>query len=138
MAITEYGTKELAKIPVSKMQDVLLARMIAREEAGRIGFAAQTLTQIATIVSELTRNVVQHAGAAGTFQAFEAVSGTRTGLLIVVEDGGSGIADINRVLEGTAPGAGIPGCRKLADDFTIRSTSNVGTCVRALKWATAG
>jgi serine/threonine-protein kinase RsbT len=132
--ITNHDGKELAKLPVGRMQDILLARMVVREEAGRLGFSAQALTQIATATSEVTRNVVQHAGCAGQIRVIEITDNGRLGLRICVEDSGAGIADVDRVLAGTSPGAGIPGCRKLMDEFVIRSSVCGGTAVTMVKW----
>jgi serine/threonine-protein kinase RsbT len=127
--------KELAKLPIARLQDVLLARLVVREEAARLGFAAQHLTQIATAVSEITRNVVQHSGASGHLSVFEITDdGGRIGLRISVDDTGHGIGDVDHALAGTAPGAGIPGSRKLMDEFAIRSTAGTGTSVTMVKW----
>jgi serine/threonine-protein kinase RsbT len=92
------------------------------------------LTQIATAVSEIARNVVQHAGAAGQIRVLKTTESGRLGLRIAVEDSGSGIADINRALAGASPGAGIAGSRKLMDDFDIRSSAGTGTSVTMVKW----
>jgi len=94
----------------------------------------QALTQIATAVSEITRNVVQHAGSVGQIRVLKTAEPGRLGLKIAVEDGGTGIADIDRVLAGTSPGAGIPGSRRLMDEFTIRSSTGTGTSVTMVKW----
>jgi serine/threonine-protein kinase RsbT len=131
---TTDNEKELAKLPVARLQDVLLARLVVREEGARLGFAAQALTQIATAVSEIARNVVQHSGASGHLSVFKITDGGRIGLRISVDDTGIGIGDVERVLAGTAPGAGIPGCRKLMDEFAIRSTAGAGTSVTMVKW----
>ena len=133
-AITTHDEIELAKLPVTRIQDVLLARMVAREEGTRLGFAPQALTQIATAVSEITRNVVQHAQDAGYVRILQTTESGRYGLKVTVEDGGVGIADMDRVLTGASPGAGIPGCRKLMDEFAIRSGAGTGTTVTMVKW----
>ena len=130
----KQGGKELAKLPIGRMQDVLLARMVVREEAARLGFSAQALTQIATATSEITRNVVQHAGRSGQIRIFEILENGRPGLRIFVEDDGAGIADVERALAGASPGAGIPGCRKLMDEFAIESRVGGGTAVVMVKW----
>jgi len=132
--IATHVEKELAKLPVAKVQDVLLARLVIREEASRLGFPALALTQIATAVSEITRNVVQHAGVPGHVVVCEVKENGRVGLRIAVEDSGSGIADVDRVLAGTSPGAGIPGCRRLMDELLIRSRPGAGTSVTMMKW----
>ena len=131
---TNHFEKELAKLPVARLQDVLLARLVVREEAARLGFAAQALTQIATAVSEITRNVVQHSGCAGNISVFEITAGSRIGLRISVDDTGRGIGDVDHALAGAAPGAGIPGCRRLMDEFAIRSKAGTGTSVTMVKW----
>lgn len=131
---TTQKVKELAKLPVARLQDVLLARLVAREEAARLGFPAQALTQIATAVSEITRNVVQHSGGSGHVSICEIGDDGRIGLRMTVDDTGCGIGDIDHALAGTAPGAGIPGCRKLMDEFAIRSTAGTGTSVTMVKW----
>ena len=127
---------ELAKLPVAKMQDVLLARFVAREEAAKLGYPPADLIRIATAVSEITRNVVQHAGAAGAISFHRVQQDGRTGLRIVVTDGGCGIPDVNRALTGAGvpAGAGIPGARKLMNEVEIDSVSGHGTKVTMLKW----
>ena len=131
---TNHFEKELAKLPVARLQDVLLARLVVREEAARLGFAAQAMTQVATAVSEITRNVVQHSGASGHLSVFEVRDDGRIGLRISVDDTGHGIDDVDRALSGTAPGAGIPGSRTLMDEFAICSTVGTGTSVNMVKW----
>jgi anti-sigma regulatory factor (Ser/Thr protein kinase) len=125
---------ELAKLPIAGIQDVLLARMVARQEAARLGFAPRALTQIATAVSEIGRNVVQHACASGQVIIADQTEGSRRGLKITVQDTGSGIADLDRALLAGSPGAGIPGSRKLMDEFAIRCGKGSGTTVTMVKW----
>ena len=125
---------ELAKLPLARIQDVLLSRMVVREEGARFGFPPHALTQIATALSEIARNVVQHAGAGGQVRIVRISDGVRRGLQITVEDHGIGMADVDAVLAGASPGAGIPGARKLMDEFAIRSSPHAGTAVRMIKW----
>lgn len=133
-AMSTHDEIELAKLPVTGIQDVLLGRMIVREEATRLGFSPQALTQIATAVSEIARNVVQHAAGAGQLRVLRTTGDGRLGLKITVEDKGAGIADVDRALAGTSPGAGIPGSRRLMDEFAIRSSAGSGTAVTMVKW----
>jgi serine/threonine-protein kinase RsbT len=132
--ITTHYDRELAKLPIVRMQDVLLARLVAREEAGRMGFTAQAITQIATAVSEITRNVVQHADGAGQVRVFEVSQDGRSGIKIAVDDTGGGFAHVDGALSGVSSGAGIPGSRKLMDEFAIRSSVGTGTAVTMVKW----
>src|SRR5690348_16670215 len=113
--------KELAKLPVARIQDVLLARLVVREEAARLGFGAQAVTQMATAVSEITRNVIQHAGGPGQLRVSAITRHSRRGLKITIEDEGVGIAEVERAMTGTTPGAGIPGSRRLMDEFAVES-----------------
>src|SRR5579883_2753115 len=99
-ATTTHDENELAKLRIARIQDVLLSRMIVREEAARLGFGPLALTQIATAVSEIARNVVQHAGSAGHIRVLKTSEAGRVGLKIAVEDAGAGIADVNRALAG--------------------------------------
>jgi serine/threonine-protein kinase RsbT len=133
MTTTQEST-ELAKLPIARVQDVLMARLVVRGEAIRLGFCPKSLTQIATAVSEISRNVVQHSGAAGQIRVSEVTENGRRALRIAVEDTGSGIRDLDHVLAGASAGAGIPGCRKIMDEFSIQSKAGRGTIVVMAKW----
>jgi len=128
---------ELARLPIAKMQDVLLARFVGRDEATKLGFAPAILTRLATVISEITRNVVQHAGCSGEIQIGRLAESDKHGLRIIVSDKGKGIEHPERFLEegklGTL-GAGLPGTRKLVDRFEIQSTVGVGTTVTMEIW----
>jgi serine/threonine-protein kinase RsbT len=128
------GEEEIARLPIAGIEDIVTVRLVIRQQAARIGFTAQALTQIATSVSGIARNVVQHAGSAGRVRLFEAWNSGRPGLKIVVSDKGPGIADLDRALAGTSPGAGIPRCRKLMDEMAIQSSAETGTEVTMTKW----
>ena len=69
---------ELARLPIAKVQDVLLARFVGRDEGTKMGFPPVILTRLATVISEITRNVVQHAGCAGEIQICQVAGGDRT------------------------------------------------------------
>jgi len=128
---------ELARLPIVKMQDVLMARFIGRNEAGKMGFPPAVLTRLATAISEITRNVVQHAGAPGEFQLGRVSAGDQTGLRIIVSDHGQGIAHPEQFLdEGKfGPlGAGLAGTRRLVDEFHLESSPGAGTTVTLEFW----
>ncbi len=128
---------EQARLPITKMQDVLLARFIARDEATKMDFSPAILTRLATAISEITRNVVQHAGASGVFQIGQIAAEDRRGLRIIVSDAGKGIEHPERFLEdgkaGTL-GSGLPGTRRLVDQFQIKSAPSTGTTVTMEFW----
>jgi serine/threonine-protein kinase RsbT len=128
---------ELARLPIAKMQDVLLARFVGRDEAAKLGFSPVILTRMATVVSEITRNVVQHAGCPGEIQIGRFAEGGRVGLRIIVSDQGKGIDHPERILEEGkrgALGAGLAGSQKLADQFQIQSAPAAGTTVTMDFW----
>lgn len=128
---------ELARLPIAKMQDVVLARFVARDEGVKLGFAPVVVTRLSTAVSEVTRNVVQHAGCAGEFRLGLLADGGRRGLRIVVSDKGKGFAAPecghgNGLQQGT--GAGLAGTRKLVDALQVHSTPGNGTTVTMDFW----
>ena len=128
---------ELARLPIAKVQDVLLARFVGRDEATKIGFPPAILTRLATAISEITRNVVQHAGCAGEIQIGRVTEGDRHGLRIIVSDQGKGIEHLERFqTEGKAGtlGSGLPGARSLVDQFHIQSAPGTGTTVTMEFW----
>ena len=128
---------ELARLPIAKVQDVLLARFVGRDEATKMGFPPAILTRLATAISEISRNVVQHAGCAGEIQIGRVTEGDRHGLRIIVSDQGKGIEHLERFLEdgktGTL-GSGLPGARRLVDQFQIQSAPGTGTTVTMEFW----
>jgi serine/threonine-protein kinase RsbT len=127
----------LARLPITKMEDVLLARFVGRNEATKLGFSPAILTRVVTAISEITRNVVQHAGCSGEIQIGQIALGARPGLRIIVSDKGKGIEHSERFLEegqaGTL-GAGLPGTRRLVDQFDLQSTPGTGTTVTMDIW----
>ena len=129
--------EELARLPIAKMQDVLLARFVGRDEATKMGFAPAILTRLATVISEITRNVVQHAGSSGEIQIGRVAEGDKVRLRIIVSDKGKGIDNPERFLEegklGTL-GAGLAGTRRLVDQFHIQSAPGMGTTVTMEVW----
>ena len=132
---------ELARLPIAKVQDVLLARFVGRDEGTKMGFPPAILTRLATVISEITRNVVQHAGCAGEIQIGQVAEGDRLGLRIIVSDKGKGIEHPEQFLEngkaGTL-GSGLPGTRSLVDQFHIRSQPGAGTTITMEFWQKKG
>ena len=128
---------ELARVPIAKMQDVLLARFVGRDTAAKMGFSPTVLTRLSTVISEITRNVVQHAGCVGDIQIGQVNEGGRIGLRLIVSDKGKGIEQPERFLAEDklrALGAGLPGARKLVDQFEIQSAPGSGTTVTMEIW----
>jgi serine/threonine-protein kinase RsbT len=112
-------------VSIHDSADIVRARGAARSLAARIGFGLADQTRLATAVSELTRNVVQYAGA-GSCQIADASDAAEMRIRIVVEDIGGGIADLDLAMKdgystGGGLGAGLPGTRRLMDSFAIES-----------------
>ncbi len=118
--------------------DVAAARRGVTEWAREIGLTVLDRTKVVTAASELARNTVLHGG--GGVMCLEIVrDGTRQGLRLTFEDQGPGIADIDRALEdgystGGGMGLGLPGARRLVNEFALTSTRGVGTRVTVLRW----
>ena len=127
---------ELARLPIAKVQDVLLARFVGRDEGTKMGFPPVILTRLATVISEITRNVVQHAGCSGEIQIGHVAEGDKHGLRIIVSDKGKGIEQPGRFLERSQAGlgSGLPGTCGLADKFHIESAPGTGTTVTTEFW----
>ncbi|MGQ9547290.1 MAG: anti-sigma regulatory factor [Roseiflexus sp.] len=123
---------------VTREVDVYVAMGRARDMASALGFDDIDRTRIEIAVLELTRNILTHAGSGEL--AIELVQdGERRGIAIEARDQGPGIADITLALRdgySTAQtlGAGLPGVRRLMDEFHIESKVGLGTRVRAVKW----
>ena len=129
---------KIITVEVRYEEDVVLARQRSRFIAEALGFETQDQTRIATAVSEIARNAFQYGnGGRVEFwisnlpQQFTAQQLTAQKLTIVVSDRGSGIADIDAVLNGTTSGQGILGARRLMDSFEVQSVG--GTQVKMSK-----
>ncbi|WP_256792187.1 sigma-70 family RNA polymerase sigma factor [Terrabacter sp. Ter38] len=125
------------RIPVSSDADIVSARRAARELATRLAFGATDLTVIATAVSEVCRNIVRFAGSGEV--VVELLEAPTRGIQIVARDGGPGITDVDRALgDGFSTygglGLGLPGVRRLMDEFAIASEPGHGTTVTMTKW----
>jgi serine/threonine-protein kinase RsbT len=125
-------------VPIRADTDVLLARQKARALAQSLKFSASELTLIATAISEVARNIVTYAGK-GELVLRLAKRATRNGITIVARDRGPGIADIARAMEdgystSRGLGLGLPGSKRLMDEFDIVSATGQGTTITMTKW----
>jgi anti-sigma regulatory factor (Ser/Thr protein kinase) len=137
MAPKPSGDNE-AWIPISSDADIVRARQVGRELAARAGCTPTDLTMVATAISEIARNIVTYARG-GEMEMRLVNQPGRRGIKIVASDRGPGIADVERALEdgfttGTGLGLGLPGTRRLVDDFSISSELGSGTRVVMYKW----
>jgi len=126
------------KVPIKSERDIVLARQKGRAMAMEIGFSISDATLIATAISELARNIVAYARE-GMITMNAIYTSTREGLLIVASDEGPGISDIPRALRdgfstSGSLGIGLPGVRRLMDEFEMASQPGAGTIVTVAKW----
>ncbi|HUH84985.1 MAG TPA: anti-sigma regulatory factor [Stellaceae bacterium] len=125
-------------VPLRSDADVLLARQKARTLAQPLRFSTSELTLIATAISEIARNILTYAGN-GTVVLRLAQRGKTRGLTVVARDQGPGIADLNRAMEdgfstSGGLGLGLPGSKRLMDEFDIVSAPGEGTTITMTKW----
>ena len=133
------------EIEILVEDDIVTARSAGREIARGIGFGIVDCTLVATAISELTRNIILYAG-----QGAITINILRTrdtphdadsprGLEIIATDTGPGIEDINLVMRdgystSEGMGLGLPGTRRLMDEFELHSEPGKGTTIRTTKW----
>jgi serine/threonine-protein kinase RsbT len=126
------------RIPVTADVDVVTARQRGREVAAQAGFSSGDQTVIAAAISEIARNILNYAKR-GEVLLSVVTNGDRQGVIIVARDQGPGIPDVQRALEdgystSGGLGLGLPGARRLMDDFDVTSSVGKGTTVTMKKW----
>lgn len=123
---------------IEKEQDVVPFRNRVKEYAVKIGMSLVNQTKLITAASELVRNMLKYAG--GGIVMIEAVSqGRDTGVRLTFQDKGPGIKDIPLAMKdgfssGKSLGIGLPGTKRLVNEFDIKSIVGEGTRVCILKW----
>jgi len=125
-------------VQVERELDVVSARQKGRELAASIGFSSTDQTLLATAISEVARNIVSYANR-GTILLRALSEDGRRGLLVVAEDQGPGIENIELAMRdgystGKSLGLGLPGAKRIVDAFELRSASGMGTTVTMKKW----
>lgn len=131
-------TAEEICVPIERDGDIVTARQMARELATQVGFSGSDLTIIATAISEVARNIVVYAER-GEIILSATQPGSRHGVLVIARDRGPGIADIEQAMcdgysTGKSLGLGLPGARRLMDEFEIVSEVGKGTTITMRKW----
>ena len=126
------------RIPIHTDADVVTARKQGRELAAQAGFSATELTIIATAISEIARNIVMFANR-GEILVSLVGENSRQGVTVIARDAGPGIPDLERALQDGysgygGMGLGLPGSRRLMDEFEISTEVDEGTTVTMTKW----
>lgn len=130
--------KNEARVTIVSGADIVTARLEGRQLAAEAGFNGSDLTVIATAISEVARNIVEYARN-GEILLSIVHDGTKRGLRVVARDDGPGIPNIEQAMQdgfstGRGLGLGLPGTRRLMDEFVIKSRVGEGTTVTATKW----
>lgn len=125
------------RVAITSDEDLVTARAQGRALAEQLGFPRPDPTLIATAISEIARNIVVHVGQ-GEIILRPVENTNRYGLTVIAIDEGSGIRNVEAALRDDYSGRGglglgIPGARRLMDDFTMESDAD-GTTVTMTKW----
>jgi serine/threonine-protein kinase RsbT len=130
------------RIPIHHDSDIVAARQAARQLAAQAGATGTDLTLLATAVSEVARNIVRFT--AGGEIVVEVVRvGHHRGVQVTARDIGPGIPDVEQAMtDGYSTcaglGLGLPGARRLMDEFALASEAGRGTTVTMTKWCNEG
>lgn len=130
--------KKWTRIPVRREADTVRAIMETKRMARSLGFDDYRCQKVSTAVSELVRNIIKYAYWGEVIIA-PVIEGKRAGIEIAVRDKGPGIADLECAMaddystSGTL-GLGLPGVKRLMDEFEISSQVDVGTKIVIKEW----
>jgi serine/threonine-protein kinase RsbT len=132
------------RIAIESDSDVVTARQRARELAAGLELTTTDQTLLATAISEVARNITTYATRGEVLLSVIREPGppAREGIRVIARDRGPGIEDIDRALQdgytsGSGLGLGLPGARRLVDEFDIESVPSEGTTVTLVKWSRA-
>ena len=123
---------------ITKEHDVVPFRNRVKEYAVKIGMSLLNQTKLITGASELVRNMLKYGG--GGVVKIEVLSKTRdNGIRLTFEDKGPGIPNIDKAMQngfttGRSMGLGLPGTKRLMNEFNIVSSPGKGTTVTVVKW----
>jgi serine/threonine-protein kinase RsbT len=125
-------------MPLLNEEHIVASRQTVRRLAQLLKFSLVDQTKMITAASELSRNTLVHGG--GGHMRWEVVNdGARQGLRLFFEDEGPGIPDMKLALtdgwtSGSGMGLGLPGSRRLVNEFDVRTAVGAGTCVTITRW----
>jgi Anti-sigma regulatory factor (Ser/Thr protein kinase) len=126
------------EVRIQDESHIISVRKSVREVATRLGFGITDVTRIITAASELARNIYHYAGT-GVMRWRILDKGVNIGIELIFEDHGPGIADVDQVMQqgystSGGLGMGLPGSKRLMDEFEIQSKIGLGTIVTVKKW----
>ncbi len=127
------------RVPIKHEADIVTARQQGRALASQLGFSSIDQTFIATAISEVARNIIVHARSGEI--SLRTVQGNdgKPGIVIVARDEGPGIPDVVRAMQNgystiNSLGLGLPGAKRMMDEFEIVSEVGKGTTIMMKKW----
>jgi serine/threonine-protein kinase RsbT len=126
------------RVAIGHEADIVMARQKGRELAASRGFSSTDQTLIATAISEVARNIIEYARRGEIIlSAIEAPG--RRGIMVIAADQGPGIPNIELAMRDgysskNSLGMGLPGAKRLMDEFVLRSPPGEGTIVTMKKW----
>jgi serine/threonine-protein kinase RsbT len=128
-----------SRIAIESDADVVTARQRARELAADLELSTTDQTLLATAISEVARNITHYATRGEVRLRIIRDNGGREGIEVVARDEGPGIADLDLAMQdgyttGGGLGLGLPGARRLVDEFDVQSAAGRGTVVTLIKW----
>jgi serine/threonine-protein kinase RsbT len=125
------------RVEIKQGADVVVARQKGRALAAQVGFSSTDQTLIATAISEIARNILLYAKTGEIVLRPE--HNGKSGITVVAQDAGPGIADVQTALRdgystSGSLGVGLPGTKRIMDEFEIVSEVGKGTTVLMRKW----
>lgn len=127
-----------SRVPIYSAVDIVAARQKGRALALELGFDGVDITVITAAISEISRNIVEHARRGEV--VFNSVQrGNQHGLCVIARDEGPGIPDVAQAMQygfstRRGLGVGLPGAKWLMDEFEIDSRVGQGTIITMKKW----
>ena len=130
------------RIAIESDNDVVTARQRARELAAMVDLTSMDQTLLATAISEVARNITTYATRGEVLLSIVRDNGGREGIRVVARDQGPGIENLDLAMQdgytsGGGLGLGLPGARRLVDEFDIETAPSAGTTVTLVKWSRA-
>ncbi len=127
-------------IPIESDADVVTARQLAREMASEVDLTSTDQTLLATAISEVARNITTYATRGEVLLSVVRDDNGRRGIRVIARDQGPGIENVELALQdgytsGTGLGLGLPGARRLVDEFRIETSPGQGTTVTLVMWS---
>jgi serine/threonine-protein kinase RsbT len=125
-------------LDVRTSEDVVKIRQEVRNRTAAAGFSLVDQTKFVTAASEIARNTIDHGGG-GLARIETLLAAGKRGVRLIFEDQGPGITDIKLAMQdgystGGGLGMGLPGSKRLSNEFFVESTPGEGTKVTLVRW----